>query len=1710
MNAKAKKYVRKILKVLLWVTGSVIGLFLLIVLLLQIPYIQDIVKDEAVAYLEGKIGTDVNIGRIEIGLPKKIILEGVYFESREGDTLLAGEKLAVDISLLKLLDNEIEINSVNLQGIVANVKRNRDSVFNFDYIIDAFASGKPKDTTSAPMKFSVDRMNLDRIQVTFNDEISKNNLSAVISHFDTRIRKFDLDKQEFEVPRVRLDGLRVRLKQGLVAELAKGTQKAAEKASGKPGLKLKLGEINFSNIDIAYNNEGSHLDTGLKLERLRVEVNEIDLNGQLADVENFELEGLKGSLAITRFEKQVAKALPEKTAAVEQAQWKIKLAKADIANANFKFDDQNAAPAARGIDYKHLDITGLDLEAKDISYSPDAIAADIRRFSVRDKSGLDIRELRTRARYGPKGAELSGLYLETPQTLLKNHIAVSYPSVESLGKDIGAMAVNASLEGSRVGFKDVLLFVPGLASTNPFKSNPGAVMQINSRINGKVSDLRIAQLDISGIGSTTLSASGRITGLPDAKTAYFDIKVDELRSSSGDIKQLLPAGALPANIRLPASLSAKVAFKGRMDNFTANANVASSYGNAKVKALFDRRIKGRERYDADVDVADFNVGRLISNDSIGRISMKARVKGTGLNPETASARLKARVIKAEYNSYTYRELVVDGTVNKGSFNAVADMDDPNIDFDLVANGGFRGKYPNGKIKLNVDIADLNRLNLHAGPLKLRGNVDADIADSNPDNLNGKVSLHHFMFANAEGQFALDSVNITAVSTPEKNSIVLKSTIANAAVEGKYKLSELGTALSNTIAKYYNTNPGAQRKQRGPQQFTFSLRVDNDPVLLQLVPQITRLEPIAISGRYNSVGDTLVINGSIPRLVYGPYTISGGVLAINTQDEALDYSLTIDEVQSEQFLLPQTNITGVIRENLLSYRLQILDRKEEEQYLLAGEMRSANGNTELSLDPEGLKLNYEPWNIAADNLLRFGRNGIYADNFVLSSQGGSISLQSASEAANAPLNAKLENFEIQTLTNMVQKEELKIGGTINGTAQLRNLGTNPVFVSDLDISAFTISKDTVGDISIKVDNLTANTYTADVAITGNGNQVGLDGTYSADSRSFNLSMDIEKLNMASVQAFTFGELEEGSGYLSGRFKVTGTATDPDVNGNLQFNDVAFRVTQLNSYFKSINDNIVINDRGIILDNFTVEDEENNVLDINGSVATTDFKKYGFNLNINAENFRAVNSTAKDNDFYYGNLYLDANLNVKGTSESPVVDGNIRVNEDTKFSVVLPQQDPSIADREGIVEFIDQDNMEIQQRLKMEETLNSSNVKGMNVSVAIEIVKEAELNLIIDKGNGDFLQLRGEAQLTGGIDTSGKTTLTGRYEFTEGAYQMTFNFIKRKFDIREGSYILWTGEPTEATVNITAVYRTETSPIDLVEDQLGAVSPTVRNTYKQRIPFEALLKINGELLKPELSFDIVLPEGNYNVATEILNTTRTKLEQIRQQPSELNKQVFALLLLNRFIGENPFASEGGGDNAESIARQSVSKILSQQLNNLAADLIQGVELNFDLESTEDYTTGEMQNRTDLNVGVSKQLFDDRLKVTVGSSFGLEGPQQSNEQSTNIAGDVSADYQLTRDGRYIVRAYRKNDYQVALQGQVIETGVAFIITMDYNKFRELFHTSEEEKEMKRRERERREREKKEKRKAEEKKAEDAPVNQDQDLPPNTQQGEKSDKDE
>jgi TamB, inner membrane protein subunit of TAM complex len=417
-------------------------------------------------------------------------------------------------------------------------------------------------------------------------------------------------------------------------------------------------------------------------------------------------------------------------------------------------------------------------------------------------------------------------------------------------------------------------------------------------------------------------------------------------------------------------------------------------------------------------------------------------------------------------------------------------------------------------------------------------------------------------------------------------------------------------------------------------------------------------------------------------------------------------------------------------------------------------------------------------------------------------------------------------------------------------------------------------------------------------------------------------------------------------------------------------------------------------------------------------------------------------------------VNADIDVTGDMNLPKVTSYLRVNKNTDFYVILPSDDPEVVDREGVVIFTSKNRKVDSSQLKhfLDSLSSTAILKGMDMAATIETDSSAQFTLIIDERNGDALALRGRAELVGGIDKSGKVSLTGNYELVNGSYNLTLSVLHRKFDIQRGSVITWTGDPKTANIDITAIYYVNTPPIDLVADQLTGTSAD-QNRYKQKLPFQVKLNMTGELMKPIIKFDIALPDNLLALWPDV----DLKLQQMRTDEAEINKQVFALLLLGRFIQQNPFQSAGAPTDAGTIARQSASKLLSDQLNQLAGSLIKGVDIAFDMNADQDYSSGTATNQTDLNVKVSKSLFDDRIRVSVGSDFQLEQTNPG-QNATNIAGDVSVDYKLSKDGRYMIRVYRNDQYQTVVQGQVVETGVSFILTFDYNKFRELFENKKE----------------------------------------------------
>src|SRR5690606_31813891 len=246
------------------------------------------------------------------------------------------------------------------------------------------------------------------------------------------------------------------------------------------------------------------------------------------------------------------------------------------------------------------------------------------------------------------------------------------------------------------------------------------------------------------------------------------------------------------------------------------------------------------------------------------------------------------------------------------------------------------------------------------------------------------------------------INIISLASDTINTLVLKSPFLNAGVRGKYKLTQIATAISNSVAKYYDTDLEAEKKTTEGHHFNFRATLVSHPALLQFVPEIKKLEPITLTGRYNSVGDSIMVDGSIPKLIYGSNTITNGILKIDTKDSVLNYSLLIDEIKNPQILLPKTSLIGKVENNIIDYKLQVKDIEDKERYLIAGNIKSIKATTEFRLELEGLKLNYENWKIDQNNLISFGEGGINANDFFLSNNDQSIKIQSEGEQANAPL------------------------------------------------------------------------------------------------------------------------------------------------------------------------------------------------------------------------------------------------------------------------------------------------------------------------------------------------------------------------------------------------------------------------------------------------------------------------------------------------------------------------------------------------------------------------------------------------------------------------------------------------------------------------------------------------------------------------------------
>ncbi|MCU7551069.1 translocation/assembly module TamB domain-containing protein [Chitinophagaceae bacterium LB-8] len=1656
---KETSLVQKVAKVLLKI---VLFLFLLVVvlfLLIFTPPVQRFATTKVENFLQKKLGTEVEIGSISFSLTGRINLENIYFEDQKKDTLLSGGQIKANVTLSKLFNNEVEVKDLVLRDITAKIKRVLpDTTFNFQYIVDAFVTqqtAQPDTAQTAPLKMALDKLTLANVAFTLNDMITGNDMFVKIGDLAARFDTIDPFSFHFDVPSLQVRDMVARIKQYKPLVEPEPISKDLAEASAPTPMNLNFGTIDLRRIDLNYANDISAFYTLLNIGQLKVDGKKIDLANNAIHLDEIVLNDSKSVIRLGKAPaaKVVKKEVKQEVAVQQQMGWKFLVDKINIDHNTFQFDDDNSPRLSSGMDYAHMHAEDLTLRAENFIMVPDSTGARITEGHMKEKSGLQLEALKGDLLYAYNQSYLKNFYIKTPGTELKRGIVLEYASYDALMKQLSQTVMDVNIDHSYVQVKDILLFAPQLRSNPAFK-NPNDVWRLNMQASGTMNRLYVEALQFDGFQNTKIDASGTLASLTDPNQAGGTFTIRKLHTTRNDIATIAGPSLPKDQINLPETIDASGTLSGNASNLLTNLRINTSSGSATINGHFSNLTNPTSAtYNAQVRTSGLQLGKILRNPQMGSLTGTFTANGKGFTPDAMRTDFRGVINSLGFNNYQYHNISLKGNLNGSNYKVTTEANDPNADFSLTATGSYAAK---SSLKLDgfVDSIKTLPLNFTTQPLIFRGKITGDIPSLDPNNLEADVFITNALFVSDTSRLPLDTLHLVANKTDTGQYINLTSDIINAQLSGQYQLTELGTILQDNIQPYFSVAPYRKTAVK-PYNIFFTADVIYDPILSVFVPGLTNMENIHATGSLSS-GQGLQANISAPYILYSSNEINHALLNVATSDSGLMVTSTVDRLKSGSIHIYKVQLNAKALNNIIDFALGIDDKNGKDIYNLSGNIsQPKTGDFIISLKPENLMLHYEPWTIAPNNSIALINNQIIANNFVMQKGDQQLSLQSASQTGAPPLDVRFTNFRISTITGFIQPDTLLANGIINGSITLRNLMQQPVFTSDLNISDLSFKQDTIGNIALKV-NSEGNRYQTNATITGKGNDVSLTGYFEpqgSNDIALDLDLAIRRIELAALQGISGGFIKSASGSINGDVSINGTTSKPLVQGKINFDSSKISTTLLGGPLRINNETVQISEKGIHFDKFTIRDSTNNELTMDGDMLTTNFINYNFDINVRANNFKVINTTKKDNKMFYGDMVITSRMHIGGTEAEPAIDGNVTINDGTDITFVVPQVEPGVADREGVVEFVDLEAPENDSLFRAYDSLNTSAILGFDIAANIEIQKEANFNIVIDAANGDFLNLRGTAQLTAGIDPSGKTTLTGTYEIEEGGYQLTFNFLQRKFNIEKGSKIIWLGEPTNADVDITAVYIANTAPLDLVA---GVVPDEQRNYYLQKLPFQLKLKLTGDLMKPQIAFDILLPEDkNYNVSHDVVSTVNTSLTQLRQESSELNKQVLALLLLNRFVGENPFESSGGGFNAESFARQSVSKLLTEQLNQLASGLIEGVDLNFDVASSDDYTTGSRRDRTDLNVGVSKRLMSDRLTVTVGSNFLLEGPQQSNQRSSNIAGNISVNYHLSKDGRYMLRFYRKDEYEGSVDGYIIETGLGFSISVDYNRFRQIFES-------------------------------------------------------
>ncbi len=1195
---KRNKILRRIGRVLL----VVLLFFVALVLFIRSPWGQNIIVTKATDYVSGKTGTKVEIDRLFLTFSGNLSLEGLYLEDKKGDTLIYSKSLEADVGLSQILfGNTLDVEALEWDGLKANVTRPEGSEdFNFTFLVDAFSSPDsvpPPKPAAEPMEISVGSIHLTDFDIVYDDGFMGIDSKLQLGRLYADANTIDLKAMRLELDDLELSDTEVVYKQ---AKPFPETQDTTE----TPLPFLAVDHFTINKVKANYNSVPDSLSADVEIGSFLLEMPQADLAKNDIEVGALELKDSDISLRMARQADQTGQrkdSLAIDSSAGAEFEWPEFVAQVDqvdFENNSIAYATGNNRPEAGKFNPDAIAISGFTLQANDIAYRPKQANLVLEKLAFIEKSGFQLTNFAFDAHLEDDNAAISGLKIRTGNSSVSGDISLQYASVNELIETPEKAKVKVDISDLNLALQDAYFFQPDLANNEYFKKAAKKPVTGTFGANGSLASIKIPHLKVNWGSTTSLVAEGLLNNAMDPEALSFNFNTVRATSARRDVLQFVNEDSL--GISVPETILVKASAQGAVDDMTADIRLKTPEGAVQLTGNYSDR--QQLAFEGKLKVDSLRLDKILKNEQLGGVSFTIDAQGSGSSMNTLNASLKSDFTQLSYKGYDFSNLVLNGDIVNGKGDIDLDFKDENLNFTSNTQVNLDSLDSNIQLDLNLIGADLQALGITQEDIKAGIKLNADFKGNAQDfTLDALLSEGTAVYEN--NQYKLGNIDLKAAIDTTRTQASIDSDFVKGELKANAMPGKISTALQSQLKAYFSE--GVSDTISDAVQLNLDIGLTTIPILTDVfLKGVERLDTLNLQADFDSATKKLVARLEVPIATYNGSTIDSLKVLVDGTATDLDFSLRLSALQSDPIHMKRTVFQGNLKNEQMQMDFQSFDDQEPLVHL-ASEMDLKKDTVNLRIVPENLVFNKKRWSIPRDNQISIGNKLLRFRNVVLSRNEQRLSISNDVQGTEGEhVRVSFANFKLQTFLSLLNPDEALASGMVKGNIVEENPFGATGIVADFNIDNLQVMQNPLGNLTLNGESKGKGNYDFDLALKGGGIDLDLTGDYAAAETGANLdlNLDLNKMELATVQGLASGAIKESSGYLSGNVKVSGTTVEPKYQGQFDFHQVAFNASTLNAVFKIDNETLKVDNSGLYLDTFKIVDANDNNFTIDGSIST----------------------------------------------------------------------------------------------------------------------------------------------------------------------------------------------------------------------------------------------------------------------------------------------------------------------------------------------------------------------------------------------------------------------------------------------------------------------------------------------------------------------------